>query len=346
MTAVPIRSALFAVCSLGALALFGAADERSKEAKPARPDDAIDRHALAAPATAEQSIAALAKYLAEPAKNDREKARAIFRWMTDRIAYDADSFLAGRPAGDCSAAAVFRTRKTVCAGYADLFAQLCTKTGLEAATIHGYAKGYGYTPDEKARTNHAWNAVKIDGAWRLVDATWASGSVDARKGFLKALDEYFFLTPPESLIFTHLPEQPRWQLLDPPVARQTFIRWPKIEVGLFKGGVSPRQVRLALEKKDFPGFPEAHGYPGTRVRFIDVPMTKRLRPAQPYTFRVEAAGIDKLAVVNGKDWHYLTRKGNVYEVRLTPSAGDLRLSVRLPGKGNNYWPVLIYTVGG
>jgi len=37
----------------------------------------IDSHALNAPASAEGNVSSLAVYLAKPAKNDREKARAI-----------------------------------------------------------------------------------------------------------------------------------------------------------------------------------------------------------------------------------------------------------------------------
>ncbi|HPS92175.1 MAG TPA: hypothetical protein PKV33_08465, partial [Methanothrix sp.] len=45
----------------------------------------IDLHALNAPTSAEATIGSLATYLIEPAKNDREKARAIFRWIAENI---------------------------------------------------------------------------------------------------------------------------------------------------------------------------------------------------------------------------------------------------------------------
>ena len=65
---------------------------------------ALDEHALKAPPEAEKSVEALARYLVEPAKNDREKARVIFRWITDRIRYDTESFFKGKVT-DGSAAA-------------------------------------------------------------------------------------------------------------------------------------------------------------------------------------------------------------------------------------------------
>src|SRR5579859_2355769 len=56
----------------------------------------IDRHALDTPKSAERSIAGLAAYLIRPARDDREKARALFRWITANIAYDDIAALTGR----------------------------------------------------------------------------------------------------------------------------------------------------------------------------------------------------------------------------------------------------------
>ncbi|MCS7045368.1 MAG: transglutaminase-like domain-containing protein, partial [Gemmataceae bacterium] len=61
-------------------------------AQDAKPYKAIDQHALKAPPEAEASLDSLAEYLAKPCKTDRDKARAIYRWITDRIAYDVERF--------------------------------------------------------------------------------------------------------------------------------------------------------------------------------------------------------------------------------------------------------------
>ncbi len=55
----------------------------------------IDMHALNAPESKMESIESLASYLIEPAKNDREKARAIYRWVTENIDYDVQGLLKG-----------------------------------------------------------------------------------------------------------------------------------------------------------------------------------------------------------------------------------------------------------
>ena len=51
---------------------------------------------------------------------------------------------------------------SVCDGYSNLFSYLLTRCGVQSAVIWGYSLGSG----------HAWNAVKLDGEWYMVDPTW------------------------------------------------------------------------------------------------------------------------------------------------------------------------------
>src|SRR5262249_47403666 len=153
----------------------------------------------------------------------------------------------GKPLGDCSAEAVLKSRKTVCAGYANLFEQLAREAGLEVVHITGSSKGYGYAAGTKPATNHAWNAVKFDGRWHLIDATWGAGSVEAKKGFVKALEEHWFLTPPDQFILSHFPTEPASQFLTVPVDEDTYRKWPRVPTALFALGVSGKDVLDALK---------------------------------------------------------------------------------------------------
>ena len=62
-----------------------------------------------------------------------------------------------------------------------------------------------------AEPNHAWNAVKIDGKWQLIDTTWGSGYV-SDGAYVKQFRETFFLPSPEQLAFSHFPQDAAWQL--------------------------------------------------------------------------------------------------------------------------------------
>ena len=183
----------------------------------------IDQHTLDAPAEVESSLDSLALYLTKPAKNDEERARAIYRWITANVEYDVEGSMAGVCRGR-SPEEVLKEKKGVCSDYSALFQRLCDLSGIEAVVIRGYGKGYGYSvgPKIPKSSNHAWNAVKIEGQWHLVDSTWGAGHLDPKEGFVQRFEEFYFLTPPEYLVWTHFPEDQSWQLLDAPISKAEF----------------------------------------------------------------------------------------------------------------------------
>jgi len=199
----------------------------------------IDNHALNTPKSAEGSLESLALYLTEPAKNDLEKVRSIYRWITMNVEYDVEGLLQNRP-GDNSAQGVLENRTSVCEGYSNLFLQLAEIAGLETVKISGFAKGYGYTAGDSITggSNHAWNAVKIDGAWKLIDNTWGAGYMNQNYKFVKRFSEYFFLAVPEDFIYDHLPVEQNWQLLNNPISMQEYEQLPQLLPIFFYCGIS------------------------------------------------------------------------------------------------------------
>jgi hypothetical protein len=200
----------------------------------------IDEFALAAPA--DLSIEGLALYLSGAGEGDEERARAIYRWITANIDYDVEGFTNGLIAAGGRGRTpeeVLAGRRGVCSEYSALFDRLCQLSGLEAVVISGFGKGSGYSvgSDIPESINHAWNAVKIDGHWKLVDSTWGAGYLDPSGGFIKKFEEFYFLAPPEDLIWTHLPEDPAWQLLDPTVSREEFVALPYPKPALFNNDI-------------------------------------------------------------------------------------------------------------
>ncbi len=182
----------------------------------------IDLHAINAPDSVKGSIKSLASYLTKSAKNDREKARAIFRWIAENINYNVEGLFKGIPE-DATPEGVLKSGRSVCGGYSNLFESLANVSGLETITISGYAKGYNYTPGMKftGPTNHAWNAVKLNGKWQLIDSTWGAGYLENGK-YVREFDDHYFLTPPEEFIYDHFPEDQKWQLLERPLSKEEF----------------------------------------------------------------------------------------------------------------------------
>jgi tripartite-type tricarboxylate transporter receptor subunit TctC len=75
-----------------------------------------------------------------PAKNEREKARSIFRWVTENIDYDVLGYFAGS-FEDTRSKDVLKSRKSVCGGYSDIFSSLANSAGLDM--VHVPYKGAG-----------------------------------------------------------------------------------------------------------------------------------------------------------------------------------------------------------
>ena len=166
----------------------------------------IDRHALSAPSTVEASVESLAAYLIEPATNDREKARAIFRWICENIDYNVDVFFK-KETGATNLENVLKSRKSVCYGYSDIFLSLAEEADLEAVSISGYGKGYSYLPGQNFRgpSNHAWNAVKINGSWYLMDTTWGAGYVSEDRKYVRLFDDHYFIDASHAVHLWSLP---------------------------------------------------------------------------------------------------------------------------------------------
>ncbi|HVE81515.1 MAG TPA: transglutaminase domain-containing protein, partial [Myxococcales bacterium] len=175
--------------------------------------------------SAEQSIAQVASALSAAERDPAQRVKALHDYVADRVRYDLQS----QPQDPES---VFRARKAVCAGYSSLFAALAKEAGLEVAIIVGVGK----TGDGDQPISHAWNAVKLDGRWHLVDVTWDAGAV-RDGGYVQRYSTDFLLTPPPIFARTHFPDDPGWQLLDRPLTRGEFWRQVDLRPAFYAAGL-------------------------------------------------------------------------------------------------------------
>ena len=83
-----MRTSVFAFIAVSTVPISFAAQNKPEVG----PFAEIDKHALAAPESVEKSIPELAKYLVQPCKTDKEKVRAFFRWITDKVSYDTKRY--------------------------------------------------------------------------------------------------------------------------------------------------------------------------------------------------------------------------------------------------------------
>ena len=159
--------------------------------------------------------------------DDEVKAKILFLWICENIAYDDDSFFSGKSV-ECEPEAVFRNGKTLCSGYARLFKNIGEYIRLEIQCVSCYSKGLGYEPGQTlTSTNHEYNIIKLDNKYRPIDCTWGAGTIKEKK-FVKHLNEFYFLADPELLIKTHFPANDRWQLTEKKYTLSDFLKWPQV----------------------------------------------------------------------------------------------------------------------
>lgn len=97
---------------------------------------------------------------------DYEKALAIFEYLVDRVSYDYDAFYS--TSADSNNACyylegIFEYNRAVCDGKSKAFVLLCRIEGIECVRDWGSSLNGG--------AGHAWNYVKLDGNWYMVDTT-------------------------------------------------------------------------------------------------------------------------------------------------------------------------------
>ena len=302
--------------------------------------DAIDAHALSASAMDERSISSLANYLTAPARDDEEKARAIYRWMTDRIDYDVDAFI---KQGSASPGAALFSRKGLCSGYAGLFEALARAAGLEVVTVKGHAKGYGFSAGGPMLA-HEWNAVRINGSWHLVDSTWGAGYVQDGR-FVRSFSERYFLASPDELAFSHYPDSSSWQLQMRKLTLHEFERLPLPGPAFFNLGITGENAWRAVSRDDFGGeFVHTFDTPYHLVYVKDAPLSYRLHPGRALHWMFESASFEKMAVSYGRRWIDMDVKPGAFEKSLAAGeSGDITVFGKLPGE-RSYRAVLAYRV--
>ena len=172
--------------------------------------------------------------LIEHAQTARDKVRAIFYWVAKNIRYDYLGLRAKTwnlfSMNKALAQATYERGMGICGGYAMLMNAMLDRAGIENVVVKGWAKGET-VPLPDSSINHAWNAVRIDSTWHLLDATWASPKKAGGK-----VDNFYFLPAPEHLIATHFPEDEKWTLLERKLSRAEFKRLPEVSSLFYEMG--------------------------------------------------------------------------------------------------------------
>lgn len=153
--------------------------------------------------------------LADDTLSAYDRELALHDWMVDWGEYDPGA-LSHDPVGEPilhndDPYGFLVGRKGICRGYASTFQLLMELCGIECVTVRGTSHA--------GESEHAWNLVKLEGAWYAVDVTWddpvasfpVPGSMSHR--YFNVTSEYLRRTDHQ------------WDAADVPEAEGTDLAW-------------------------------------------------------------------------------------------------------------------------
>lgn len=218
----------------------------------------------------------LSQLLTHSLTSDREKFRAIYRWVCDNIANDYSLYAENKykrkkwrhnpealEKWDKTFAPkvikrLVKKRSTICTGYAYLIKELAYHSDIACEIVSGYGRTPFVNVGKEGIPNHSWNAVQLDGNWYLCDATWSSGTINAAyKTFSKQYSDAYFLAPPEIFVRNHYPLDTAWILMDKKPGLDEFLNGPLVYKGTFNQHFLPQtpgQLEFSVKRKQTQQF--------------------------------------------------------------------------------------------
>lgn len=162
-------------------------------------------------------------------QTQEDRSRAYYTWIALNISYDVERLnelnlmkmfsvnrvtSIGQKTND-----VLKNKKAVCEGYSNLMVDFCKASSIPCFLVCGYVK----TPEGNIpEILHAWNVLRIDSAWTMLDITWSSGYLNLENKYVKRFSNKYFMPKPKIFVKDHLPLDPMWQLLRNPFTKKDF----------------------------------------------------------------------------------------------------------------------------
>lgn len=187
--------------------------------------------------------------------SDSFKVRAAVIWIAENIQYDVKSWKKEN-ANSTGLDYVLKNKKAICEGYAGLLKYFCDFFSIECRIVKGKARSFNsdiLITESRLAEDHAWNLIKLNGKWEIIDPTWVSGYVtgdidDPNSKFIKEFNDDYFFASPEKFILNHFPTQSQNQLLTPAVKADHFKKSPLYFTSFLKDSISDLSPDQALIK--------------------------------------------------------------------------------------------------
>jgi bifunctional glutamyl/prolyl-tRNA synthetase len=176
-------------------------------------------------------------YVCRPYRSDIQRLRAIFTWVSERLSWE-ENF-----EGEMDTRHVLQSKRGCSQEIAMVVGEMCAAVGLHAEVIRGYLKTPGEPLDLEsvARPNHYWNAVIVEGEWRMMDCSLAGPTNPKRALYSNAgsnvAETWYFLARPMEMCYSHVPLLPEQQHICPPQPHEVLMALPCATPTYFKHGL-------------------------------------------------------------------------------------------------------------
>lgn len=129
-----------------------------------------------------------------PQMNEEQKADSIYRWIMQNNTYDYEVAQSNEPVSMSVKQPAYYLEGVldygfaVCDGISKTYTLMCAIAGVDCVRVVG-------TAGTTTKGGHAWNKVKIEGNWYVVDATWGDSKLSiSGKEYELGTHEYFLRT--------------------------------------------------------------------------------------------------------------------------------------------------------
>jgi Transglutaminase-like superfamily len=189
-------------------------------------------------------------YVCRPHRSDVQRLRAIFTWVSERVAWEEDF------EGQIDTRRVVQSKRGCSHELAVLVVEMCQAINIHAELVRGHLKTPGQDLDLDAlnKPNHYWNAILVDNEWRMMDCSLASPTNPRRTLFSSIspsiAEPFYFLAKPLELCYTHVPLDDAQQHIVPPISPDVLLSLPCALPSYFRQSLSLHAYDTSLIRLD------------------------------------------------------------------------------------------------
>jgi len=204
-----------------------------------------------------QRLAKVVTALTAGSADGLDRAKRIHDWITFHIAYDSNLLIRmatdEEPDGSTETYGVLKYQRSNCKGLARLYKEMADLAGLESVNILAYLKAA--VSKTGSKLYHAYNAVRVDGRWYIVDCSGDSRVFyrDGKRGAMMAYESRIknLLIHPDAKLLVHYPVDPAQHFGDVRLTLDEWFALPRVDRTFKKYGLSfveDMQSRISLTR--------------------------------------------------------------------------------------------------